>query len=100
MLFANDSTAVAGMSAARRLGVDVPGDLSVIGHDDLPLGELVSPQLTAVRQDLVGLGRAAARALLASLGEVEDAAIDIRPPELVVRESTGPLNGRAPVHPT
>lgn len=91
VLFANDSMAVAGMSAARRLGVDVPGDLSVIGHDDLPLGELVYPQLTTVRQDLLGLGRAAARVLLASLDEIEDASLHIRPPELVIRESTGPL---------
>ncbi|MFD0200636.1 LacI family DNA-binding transcriptional regulator [Saccharothrix carnea] len=94
VLFANDSMAVAGMSAARRLGVDVPGELSVVGHDDLPLGELVYPQLTTVRQDLVGLGRAAARVLLASLGEVEGAPVDIRPPELVVRESTGPAPDR------
>ncbi|MEU4443250.1 LacI family DNA-binding transcriptional regulator [Actinosynnema sp. NPDC050801] len=94
VLFANDSMAVAGMSAARRLGVDVPGELSVIGHDDLPLGELVYPQLTTVRQDLVGLGRAAARVLLASLEEVEDASVVVRPPELVVRESTGPPPAR------
>ncbi|MCC8247754.1 LacI family DNA-binding transcriptional regulator [Saccharothrix luteola] len=94
VLFANDSMAVAGMSAARRLGVDVPGELSVIGHDDLPLGELVYPQLTTVRQDLVGLGRAAARVLLASLDEVEDASLAVRPPELVVRESTGPAAAR------
>jgi DNA-binding LacI/PurR family transcriptional regulator len=94
VLFANDSMAVAGMSAARRLGVDVPGELSVIGHDDLPLGELVYPQLTTVRQDLVGLGRAAARVLLASLEETADAPVDVRPPELVVRESTGPAPAR------
>ncbi|TQM79107.1 LacI family transcriptional regulator [Saccharothrix saharensis] len=94
VLFANDSMAVAGLSAARRLGVDVPGELSVIGHDDLPLGELVYPQLTTVRQDLVGLGRAAARVLLASLGEVDAEPVEVRPPELVVRESTGPAPDR------
>lgn len=94
VLFANDSMAVAGLSAARRLGVDVPGELSVIGHDDLPLGELVYPQLTTVRQDLVGLGRAAALVLLASLGEVDAEPVDVRPPELVVRESTGPAPDR------
>jgi DNA-binding LacI/PurR family transcriptional regulator len=89
VLFANDSMAVAAMSAARRLGVDVPGELSVVGHDDLPLAELVYPTLTTVRQDLVNLGRAAARLLLTALGEVEDAPVPVRPPELVVRESTG-----------
>lgn len=93
ILFANDSMAVAGMSAARRLGVDVPGELSVVGHDDLPLSELVYPRLTTVRQDLVGLGRAAARVLLAALGEVDGAGendVGVQSPQLVVRESTGP----------
>ncbi|MFC6089852.1 LacI family DNA-binding transcriptional regulator [Saccharothrix lopnurensis] len=90
ILFADDSMAVAGLSAARRLGVDVPRELSVIGHDDLPLSELVHPRLTTVRQDLVGLGQAAARVLLAALGEVEDAPVRVNPPELVIRESTGP----------
>ncbi|WP_199826314.1 LacI family DNA-binding transcriptional regulator, partial [Streptomyces sp. SBT349] len=59
VLFANDTMAVAGMNAARRLGFDVPGDLSVIGHDDLPLGELVYPTLTTIAQDVISLGRAA-----------------------------------------
>ncbi|MGW4115956.1 substrate-binding domain-containing protein [Actinosynnema sp. NPDC004786] len=70
----------------------MPGD--VVGHDDLPLGEPVHPRLTTVRQDLLGLGRAAARALLAALGAAADAAVDVRPPEPVVRESTGPAPDR------
>ncbi|GAA1274952.1 LacI family DNA-binding transcriptional regulator [Saccharothrix xinjiangensis] len=90
ILFANDSMAVAGLSTARRLGVEVPRDLSIIGHDDLPMSELVYPRLTTVRQDLVGLGRAAARVLLAALGEVDDGHVQVNPPELVIRESTGP----------
>ncbi|QFZ19798.1 LacI family DNA-binding transcriptional regulator [Saccharothrix syringae] len=88
VLLANDTMAVAALSAARRLGVDVPGELSVVGHDDLPLAELVYPTLTTVRQDLVNLGRAAARLLLVALGEADDAPVAVRPPELVVREST------------
>ncbi|AXX31481.1 LacI family DNA-binding transcriptional regulator [Actinosynnema pretiosum subsp. pretiosum] len=91
VLFANDSMAAAGLVTARRLGIDVPGELSVVGHDDLPLCELLHPALTTVRQDLVGLGRAAAVTLLAGLGVVDGAGLEeVRPPELVVRESTGP----------
>ena len=91
VLFANDTMAVAGISAARRRGLEVPRDLSVIGYDDLPLGEIVHPRLTTVNQDIVQLGRAAAAELLRQLGEnpAEEVAAP-RPPRLVVRESTGP----------
>ncbi len=91
IVFGNDTMAVAGVSAARRLGLEVPRDLSVIGYDDLPLGEIVHPRLTTVNQDVEQLGRAGAAGLLALLGEagVSDVAPP-RPPRLVVRESTGP----------
>ncbi|RKN35170.1 LacI family DNA-binding transcriptional regulator [Streptomyces hoynatensis] len=91
VLFANDTMAVAGMNAARRLGLEVPRDLSVVGYDDLPLGELVYPRLTTIGQDLVRLGRAAVTALFGLLDPERPArAPEIRPPRLVVRESTGP----------
>ncbi|MDT0270469.1 LacI family DNA-binding transcriptional regulator [Streptomyces sp. DSM 44915] len=111
VLFANDTMAVAGMSAARRLGFEVPRDLSVIGYDDLPVGSLVYPRLTTVSQDLVQLGRAAATAMFRLLGEAAGTAGEpgadgsgadgpgadgppaVRPPTLVVRESTGPAAG-------
>ena len=91
ILFANDTMAVAGTNTARRLGLDVPRDLSVIGYDDLPLGEIVHPRLTTVNQDIVQLGRAAAGELLSRLEEnVTGEVAAPRPPRLVVRESTGP----------
>ncbi|ONK13796.1 LacI family DNA-binding transcriptional regulator [Streptomyces sp. MP131-18] len=96
VLFANDTMAVAGMNAARRLGYDVPGDLSVIGYDDLPLGELVYPRLTTIAQDLVQLGRAAAAAMftLLNVPHAQDPPT-IHPPHLVPRESTGPAPAAA-----
>ncbi|GAA3875983.1 LacI family DNA-binding transcriptional regulator [Streptomyces sedi] len=93
VLFANDTMAVAGMSAARRLGFDVPRDLSVIGYDDLPVGELVYPRLTTIGQDLVQLGRAAATAMFGLLDSGRSEPVEptaVRPPGLLVRESTGP----------
>lgn len=90
VLFANDTMALAGVSTARRQGWEVPRDLSVIGHDDLPLGELTHPRLTTVRQDLVQLGRAAAVALLRQLDGSGGPLPHVPDPELVVRESTGP----------
>jgi DNA-binding LacI/PurR family transcriptional regulator len=101
VLFANDTMAVAGMSAARRLGVEVPRELSVVGYDDLPLGELVHPRLTTIAQDLAPLGRAAAVALFRLLNPDDPAHADaplppVRPPELVVRESTAPAPAAGP----
>jgi len=79
--------------AAEHLGLDVPGDLSVIGFDDSPLARRLRPQLTTVHQDVQEKGRLAAAALKAAMehhragtqGPVEHRVL---PTELVVREST------------
>jgi len=56
-------TVVVLLNEARQMGIDVPGDLSVVGFDDADLRFMVTPQITAVCQDAVGLGRAAITAL-------------------------------------
>lgn len=94
VFFANDTMAAAAAGEARRRGIDVPGDLSIIGHDDLPLASLIYPALTTVRQDLTGLGRAAALSLLKALGVAADDDVTIESPKLVIRESTGPAQRR------
>ncbi|MBF4591372.1 LacI family DNA-binding transcriptional regulator [Curtobacterium sp. VKM Ac-1395] len=48
----NDVTALGVLSACRRAGVDVPGDVRVVGVDGLPLGGLVAPTLTTLAVDL------------------------------------------------
>jgi DNA-binding LacI/PurR family transcriptional regulator len=89
IVYANDMMALAGMGAAQRAGIDVPGGLSVIGHDDLPIGMWHYPALTTVAQDPAALGAAAALALLRLLGEEPPGpAAGIPPTRLVVREST------------
>jgi DNA-binding LacI/PurR family transcriptional regulator len=89
ILYDNDVMAVAGLGEAQRLGVDVPGDLSVMAWDDSMLCELVHPSLTALRRDIAAAGAEAARLLgQMAAGEVVS---DFRepPPVLMVRESTG-----------
>lgn len=81
--------------AAEDLGLDVPGDLSVVGYDDSPLARRLRPELTTVRQDVAGKGRAAAAALIETMARVRAGdAVEPRrivlPTELVVRDSTGP----------
>ena len=50
--------------AMHAAGLSVPGDLAIVGFDDIRLAELLSPPLTTVRQDMVGIGLAAGRALV------------------------------------
>lgn len=53
----NDDIAAAVVGTALRIGIRVPDDLSVIGHDDAPIAHIFEPQLSTVRVDIVGLGR-------------------------------------------
>ena len=87
------------VGAAADLGLNVPGDLSVVGFDDSPLASRVSPALTTVRQDVEAKGRAAGAALTAAMqaarkGDEAELVQVVLPTELVVRDSTGPLRRR------
>jgi DNA-binding LacI/PurR family transcriptional regulator len=90
IVYANDLMAIAGMSTAISLGVEVPGQLSVTGFDDAPLSAYIQPALTTVRTDVVGWGRAAAEQLLAVVDREAVRKIDLPAPEFVIRASTAP----------
>jgi DNA-binding LacI/PurR family transcriptional regulator len=62
-----DLLALGALQAARDMGLRVPEDLSVIGHDDLLLAELADPPLTTVRIDKARIGQEATDLLLAAL---------------------------------
>jgi LacI family transcriptional regulator len=64
ILGANDEVAIAAMEAAQALGRQVPGDLSVVGFDDIELAGRVSPPLTTMHIDKVGMGRLAVQLLV------------------------------------
>ncbi len=88
----NDEMAIGVMQAARNLGLDVPGDLSIVGFDDLPMASRVWPNLTTVRLPIRDMGRMAAEKLTAPRRGLDAAALaqpEVRP-SLVVRESSGP----------
>jgi DNA-binding LacI/PurR family transcriptional regulator len=97
----SDAIALTVIEAARRRGLDVPGDLSVVGYDDAPMAARVTPGLTTVAQDVDRKGREAAAALVAEmagrrLGRPPAAPHVVLPTSLVVRESTAPP--RADLH--
>ncbi|MFJ3382539.1 MULTISPECIES: LacI family DNA-binding transcriptional regulator [unclassified Curtobacterium] len=88
---ASDEMALGVMLAAARLGIDVPGDLSVIGIDGHEYG--VAAGLTTVAQDPEAQGRTAARAVLAEVDGARPRTVAAAPVSLVVRSSTGPPRG-------
>lgn len=90
-LFAfNDVSAIGAMRAFLDAGLDVPGDVSVVGFDDIQSAAFFNPSLTTVRQPLEEMGRIAGDALLQRLrGDDVPREITVEP-ELVVRNSTGP----------
>lgn len=88
---ASDHMALGVVEAARRRGLRVPEDLSVVGFDDLPEARWTSPPLTTVRQPLALMGRVAVRTLRRMLDDepVDSPRVELAT-ELVVRESTAP----------
>jgi LacI family transcriptional regulator len=87
----NDQMAVGCLLAARRLGVRVPNDISVVGFDDLPVTELLDPPLTTVRVPMRELGREGMKLLLDRLDGRTDERQRALPCDLVVRASSGPV---------
>lgn len=86
---ANDVTALGAMRAAQRLGLSVPGDVSIVGVDGIPAGELALPRLTTVRQPLPEMAAAAVSLLVDMLEKGRETAESVvLRPELAIREST------------
>jgi LacI family transcriptional regulator len=86
----NDISAIGAIRALQDLGMNVPGDVSVIGFDDIRSASFHNPRLTTIRQPLINMGRIAAQCVLNRLhgteGYREQIVVE---PELMVRESTG-----------
>jgi DNA-binding LacI/PurR family transcriptional regulator len=88
---ANDEMALGAMRALHELGRDVPGDISIVGFDDMDVAASFWPPLTTVRQDFAAVGRLSIRKLLAKVADATTSAgTTIVPTELVVRGSTAP----------
>ena len=92
----NDIAAIGTIRALKDAGLSVPGDVSVVGFDDILSAAYAMPSLTTVRQPLMAMGRRGAQVLLERIRNREKQfPVDIMmEPELVVRESTGPAKVR------
>jgi DNA-binding LacI/PurR family transcriptional regulator len=91
IICASDPLALGVIRAARRSGLGVPEDVSVVGYDDSTFMACTDPPLTTVRQPIEAMGRAAVKLLVSQI----DATVALSErllfePELVVRGSTAP----------
>ena len=95
IICASDPIALGAVRAVRRAGLNVPGDVSIVGFDDSALMNSVDPPLTTVRQPIEPMGRMIIELLVNQITGAATATDEyLFEPELVVRGSTGPVNQR------
>ena len=89
----NDTIAMGVLDAAKRRGISVPQQLSVIGFDDIPLAGSPLLALTTIRQPVEAMARTTARRLVERMqgNHFSPATRDILPIQLIQRDSTGLL---------
>ena len=86
---ANDVMAMAALSCLGKLGIDVPGELSVLGFDNSELSRFTAPALTTVNIPIVDAAASACRFLLNQCYELNLPVVREFPPEIVWRDSVG-----------
>jgi LacI family transcriptional regulator len=96
---ANDEMAAGVVAAAHRLGISIPGNLSVAGFDDVPFASITWPALTTIRQPIIEMAARAAELLLDQIqsktkGLPSGSSSILFPYEIIIRESTGPAPQR------
>lgn len=87
----SDEMAIGTLAAARTAGIACPGELSVIGFDDIQMARYVDPPLATVRQPMAEIGRKTVELLVEILSgrQVQPVSATL-PYELISRESLGP----------
>lgn len=86
----NDMMAIGAMNAIQEKGLSVPGDIAIVGGDDIRLARYFKPSLTTIRQPMYSIGRMATDLLLKLINDDSEGPIkQMVKTELVVRESCG-----------
>ncbi len=83
---AGDNVAIGVIKEAGRLGVNIPGDISLIGFDDIEMARGVVPELTTIKQPVADMGEAAFKTALNALKGGKPGDIIFKP-ELIIRQS-------------
>lgn len=88
---ATDFSALTAIRKLFSLGMTVPGDISIVGVDDVLSSQLFVPALTTVRVDRGEMGRVGMKLLLQKIEGSQPESVTISSGDLVIRESTGRL---------
>ena len=87
----NDRMAMGAMRYLLSRGIKVPGQVSVMGMDNIESAKYTTPGLTTIRMDLYQIGVASCKRLLQLISKERESVQELLPSSLVVRESTGPV---------
>lgn len=89
-MFTNDDLAVGALAAFRELGVSVPGEVKIVGFDDIEYASFTTPTLTSIRIDKFLLGSEAVQTLV-SMNRAPERLVEMKKvirPTLIKRQST------------
>ncbi len=88
-LFAhNDRIAIGAMRALHEAGREIPGDVAVVGFDDIPSAAFSTPPLTTIRQPMIQVGQIAIELLIQMIeGTIREGKEVLLEPELVIRQT-------------
>ena len=86
VFIANDAMAIGGLAVLDDRGIDVPGQVAVVGFDNMFAGRIGRKQLTTVQQDVEALGATAASMVIEAIQGAVPKSV-ILPTHLVVRET-------------
>lgn len=77
ILYPDDYTAIGGIAVIREAGLSIPSDISVAGYDGISLIQQFQPKLTTYAQDMSGIGKAAAQAIVDQIERPKSALVEM-----------------------
>jgi LacI family transcriptional regulator len=97
---ANDIQAIGAISECRNVGLSVPDEMSIVGFDDLPIAQYITPTLTTVHVPAEEMGDSAAKRLIVAI-EANEPVLPLElMTDLVIRETTAPYRQAVKVRKT
>ena len=87
ILTQNDYEALDLIAVCNKINIDIPGQLSIVGFDNIPQSEYSNPSLTTAEQDFSAIGKSAAEAVIAQIENKPYAAEQIIPVSIICRNS-------------
>ena len=84
----NDMVAIAALKVLFNKGVSVPGNIKIVGFDDIPAASIISPELTTISQPIDEIGAKAVQLIIDNSWPDDEAGRHVFPVKLVVRQTT------------